>query len=435
MHEFAKWLRPGLGVKRWLLVVAIGILLLALGIALLLTHIYRTVGFTGVSGQIAYITTLQYIDRPMRGILLILGGIILAGMGAWRFQRTVLEPFLSKREKLFDTYTDYHRRRVGPRIVTIGGGTGMSLMLRGLKHYTDDITAIVTVADSGGSSGRLRANLGVLPPGDIRQNIIALSDKESMMAKLFDYRFEGERYGEGLSLEGQNFGNLFLVAMNAITGDFVSAVRESSRILNIRGQVLPSTTIPITLCAELTNGDIIRGEETIDLGKYHGAHTKKIKRVYLEPENQPTLSTVTKAIAEADIIVMGPGDLYTSLLPNLLVTDLADAIKQRTNIERIFVCNVANKPTETEGFTVTDYVKTIQEHVGLLCSTVLVNTNVSLTPYKEQTPFVVVDREAFCTYPSVSFVEADLINENKTVNHNADKVSKAIMDIFRERNF
>jgi len=435
MHEFAKWLRPGLGVKRWLLVVAIGILLLALGIALLLTHIYRTVGFTGVSGQIAYITTLQYIDRPMRGILLILGGIILAGMGAWRFQRTVLEPFLSKREKLFDTYTDYHRRRVGPRIVTIGGGTGMSLMLRGLKHYTDDITAIVTVADSGGSSGRLRANLGVLPPGDIRQNIIALSDKESMMAKLFDYRFEGERYGEGLSLEGQNFGNLFLVAMNAITGDFVSAVRESSRILNIRGQVLPSTTIPITLCAELTNGDIIRGEETIDLGKYHGAHTKKIKRVYLEPENQPTLSTVTKAIAEADIIVMGPGDLYTSLLPNLLVTDLADAIKQRTNIERIFVCNVANKPTETEGFTVTDYVKTIQEHVGLLCSTVLVNTNVSLTPYKEQTPFVIVDREAFCTYPSVSFVEADLINENKTVNHNADKVSKAIMDIFRERNF
>jgi uncharacterized cofD-like protein len=435
MKEFTRWLKPGLGVKRWILVATIGVLLLALGIALLLTHIYRTVGFPGVTGQIAYVTTMQYLERPVRGFLLILAGIIFTGFGVLKFQSTVLEPFLTRRDRLFDTYTAYHRKRVGPKIVTIGGGTGMSLLLRGLKYHTDSITAIVSVADSGGSSGRLRKDLGVLPPGDIRQNIIALSDKESMMAKLFDYRFEGERYGEGLSLHGQNFGNLFLVAMSAITGDFVSAVLESSKILNVHGSVLPSTTVPITLCAELDSGEVIRGEENIDLGKYTDSNQKKINRVFIEPESPPTLSAVTKAIEEADLIVMGPGDLFTSLLPNLLVGEIADAIKRRKDIERVFVCNVANKPTETEGFTVSDYIKTLREHVGLLCSSVIVNTNMKYPPFREGTPYVVFDQETFSEFPAINFIKGDFVNSKKTVNHDPDKVASALLKLYKERNF
>jgi uncharacterized cofD-like protein len=307
----------------------------------------------------------------------------------------------------------------------------MSLLLRGLKEYSSTITAVVTVADSGGSSGRLSKNLGVLPPGDVRQNIIALSDTESLMAKLFDYRFEGDRYGEGLSLEGQNFGNLFLVAMNNITGDFVSAITESSKILAVSGKVLPSTTTPVTLCAKLENGETVREEENIDLGNFTAS---PISELFLEPTAPKAQPEAIQAIQEAEIIIFGPGDLYTSILPNLLVPEIAQAIK-KSNAMKVFVCNVANKPTETKGYTVTAYIKTIIDHVHEnLIDYVFVNSNTTYPPRKETTPFVHIDKENFKKYP-VKFIEGDFIDPTFTVRHDATKISKSIMQLYKETAF
>lgn len=431
MKEFLRWMKPGIGVKRWILLVGFGLVFVSLGIAIELVHFYRTVGFQGISGVVAFYATGQYIPRLWRGFLLVFGGGIFVIYGTWKFQTTFLEPFMTRREKLFDTLQRYYKANRGPRIVTIGGGTGMSLLLRGMKEYSNSITAIVTVADSGGSSGRLRKNLGVLPPGDIRQNIIALSDTESLMAKLFNYRFEGDRYGKGLSLEGQNFGNLFLVAMNNITGDFVRAVTESSQILAIRGRVLPSTTTPITLCARLKNGEIVREEENIDLGYYKAS---PIVEVFLEPAKPKALPETLEALAKAEIIILGPGDLYTSILPNLLVPEITKAVK-KSNAIKFFVCNVANKPTETKGYTVTSYIQTIINHIHHpMVSYVLVNDNFKYPPRKAETPLVPIDENNFKTFP-VHFIKGDFIDPNFTVRHDPKKVADKIMTIFKEVNF
>ncbi|MEI6221451.1 MAG: gluconeogenesis factor YvcK family protein [bacterium] len=432
MKDFFRWMQPGIGIKRWVVMIGAGLIFVSLGIAMLLVNFYRTVGFSGVAGVFAYYSTGQFITRPWRAVLLILGGGIFATYGTWHFQSAFLEPFLTRREKLFDTLQRYYRANRGPRIVTIGGGTGMSLLLRGVKEYSNSITAIVTVADSGGSSGRLRKNLGVLPPGDIRQNIIALSDTESLMAKLFDYRFEGDRYGEGLSLEGQNFGNLFLVAMNNITGDFAKAVTESSRILAIRGRVLPSTVTPITLCARLKNGEIIREEENIDLGKFVAS---PIEKVFLEPEAPTALPEAVDALKKAEIIILGPGDLYTSILPNLLVPEISEAIKQSSAV-KFFVCNVANKPTETANYSVSSYLETFVKHIGdPLVHFVLINNNFDNPPRRETTPYVKIDQEKFKEYRKITFVQDDFIEPTFTVRHDPKKVASAIMTLFKEVNF
>lgn len=431
MLEFFRWMKPGIGIKRWILLVAFGLTFVSVGIAIELVHFYRTIGFSGIAGTIAFYSTGQYIPRFWRGLLLIFGGGIFVVYGTLKFQKMFLEPFLTRREKLFDTLQRYYKANRGPRIVTIGGGTGMSLLLRGIKEYSNSITAVVTVADSGGSSGRLRKNLGVLPPGDIRQNIIALSDTESLMSKLFDYRFEGNRYGSGLSLEGQNFGNLFLVAMNNITGDFVKAVTESSQILAIRGQVLPSTTTPVTLCAKLANGQVIREEENIDLGNFQSS---PIQKVFLEPTEPQALPEALEAIRKAEIIILGPGDLYTSILPNLLVPQIAKAIKKSRAL-KFFICNVANKPTETKGYTVTTYIQTIINHIKTpLINYILVNNNFTYPPRRATTPLVPIDEENFKKFP-VKFILGDFIDPHFTVRHDPNKVSSSIINIFKEINF
>lgn len=433
MKELFRWMEPGLGVKRWVILILFGLVFVALGFAIFLVQVYKTVNFPGIAQPIVSLATGQHLPHLWRAVLLVVGGSIFTIYGTLKFQKTFLEPFLNKREKLFDTLKSYYKASRGPRIVTIGGGTGMSLLLRGLKQYTNSITAIVTVADSGGSSGRLRKSLGVLPPGDIRQNIIALSDTESLMAKLFDYRFEGDRYGEGLSLEGQNFGNLFLVAMNNITGDFVNAIKESSHILAVSGQVLPSTTEPITLCAELENGNVVREEENIDLGKYESS--SPIKRLFLEPEKPQALPEAIEALSEAEIIILGPGDLYTSLLPNLLVPGVVEAIRKSSALT-FYVCNVANKPTETKGFTAIQYLQTIVDHVGYpLADYMLLNNNFSHPPKKETTPLVTIDKERFADFPQVQFVQDDFIDPEFTLRHDPAKIAEKVMHIFKDVQF
>ena len=257
----------------------------------------------------------------------------------------------------------HRQRQRGPKIVAIGGGHGLNTLLRGLKEYTDNITAIVTVADDGGSSGKLRRDLGMLPPGDFRNCIAALSEAEGLVSQLFQYRF-----GQDSGLDGHSFGNLYLTAMTAITGSFLSALEESSRVLAVRGRVIPSTLAQVVLGAEVlvpgpaqdaSPGQLRRVQGESRIGELRG----QVQRVYLEPEDAPAYPEAIRAILDADLIVIGPGSLYTSVLPNLLVQDLARAVSSST-ATKAYVCNVATQAGETEGYDVSAHVHALRAHVG-----------------------------------------------------------------------
>jgi uncharacterized cofD-like protein len=345
-----RWLVPGIGVKRWLLLLLAGATLLGLGIGYVLLDLYRTVEVPAAVGLL----TLQFEPRLVRAALLGAAGLGLMAWSLVAIQRTLLAPFLQPGQSVTVALSEHRRRSRGPRIVAIGGGTGLSTLLRGLKAHTSNLTAIVTVADDGGSSGRLRRSLGVLPPGDFRNCIAALADDESLTTQLFQYRF-----GEGPEFGGHSFGNLFITAMSEVTGSFERALVESSRVLAIRGQVLPSTLQNVTLVGDLqASGDQARrveGESQIT--KREGA----IQRVYLQPDDAPAYPGAIRAILEADLIVLGPGSLYTSLLPNLLVRDLTEAIAASRAL-KVYVCNTATQPGETDGYSVRDHVLAIERH-------------------------------------------------------------------------
>ncbi|MFE7060577.1 uridine diphosphate-N-acetylglucosamine-binding protein YvcK [Sutcliffiella sp. NPDC057660] len=249
-----------------------------------------------------------------------------------------------------------------PKIVILGGGTGLPVLLRGLKHYDVDITAIVTVADDGGSSGRLRDELQIPPPGDVRNVLAALSDVEPLVEDLFQHRFQA---GNGLS--GHSLGNLLLAAMTTITGDFVHAIREMSKVLNVRGKVLPAANQSVILHAEMEDGTVISGESKIP---YSG---KKIKRVFLTPENVEPLRESVEEIRKADLIIVGPGSLYTSILPNLLVPKIGEAVCE-SDAKKVYICNVMTQAGETLDYTASDHVKALYDHLGCpFMDTILVN--------------------------------------------------------------
>ncbi|WP_019243000.1 MULTISPECIES: gluconeogenesis factor YvcK family protein [Bacillus] len=249
-----------------------------------------------------------------------------------------------------------------PKIVIIGGGTGLPVLLRGLKQYPVDITAIVTVADDGGSSGRLRDEMQIPPPGDIRNVLAALSDVEPLIEQMFQHRF-----GNTNELSGHSLGNLILAAMTSITGDFVHAIREMGKVLNVRGKVLPASNHGIVLHARMDDGTIVSGESNIPIVG------KKIQKVFLTPEDvRPPSETVT-AIREADLIVIGPGSLYTSILPNLLVPNLGEEVC-KAKAKKVYVCNLMTQAGETLNFSASDHVKAIYEHLGMpFLDTILVN--------------------------------------------------------------
>jgi uncharacterized cofD-like protein len=303
--------------------------------------------------------------------------------------------------------------------VAIGGGTGLSTLLRGLKEHTDNITAIVTVADDGGSSGRLRQSLGVHPPGDFRQCIAALADTEPLMTNLFEYRF-----GEG-ELGGHAFGNLFIVAMTGITGSFESALRASSRVLAVRGRIVPSTLAHVTLSAELEDERVLVGEHQVPHG---GA---PIRRVFLEPSNPPAYPEAVSAILDADLVIVGPGSLYTSVLPNLLVPDLDRALGA-TAATVAYVANVATQPGETDGYTLDDHVAAIQRHVpGGLIDIVLANANLS-QPMRPEWGVSAVQPEMSHGRGSPQLIVADLVEEGRPTRHDPAKLAIAVMGLFRD---
>lgn len=355
-----QWLLPGLLLKRWLVMLLLGLGFTLLGFALLL-NLQPITWVIEVLKEMA-----NLIPSWLSGSLLLAAGLGALFYGLNRVNNT-LQTVSGSDERWLDELLEklYRQNKLdrGPRIVAIGGGTGLSTLLRGLKRHTNNITAVVTVGDDGGSSGRLRSEQGIIPPGDIRNCIAALADEEQLITELFQYRFT---LGQGL--EGHSFGNLFLTAMCRITGDMMKAIKESSKVLNIRGRVLPSTLENVSLVAEMADGEIIKGESQIP------ESGKPIKRLFCEPECPQPLPEVVEALRHADLILYGPGSLYTSVLPNLLLQPIVDAIKE-SKAPRVYIANMVSQPGETDGYTVGDHVQVLIDHTGMrdLISAVVVN--------------------------------------------------------------
>jgi len=417
------WLLPGMGIKRWMLVVLGGITLVGVGFAMLLLDFYRTEYANETFLTILSYASLRFLPRIVRVVIFGGIGISILAYGIWGLNRALLRPFVTPGSNVMDQLADYHRRTRGPRIVAIGGGHGLATLLRGLKSHTRNLTAIVTVADDGGSSGILRESLGILPPGDIRNCLAALSDDEALLTQLFQYRFSGAP-----GLDGHSFGNLFISALSDITGSFEDAVFESGRVLSVSGRVLPSTLRNVRLVADIqlphvSNEVRVEGESNIP-----GAEGR-IRRVWLEPNDAPAFPPALKAILAADLIVVGPGSLYTSLLPNLLVHDLLVAI-QSSHAIKIFICNIATQTGETDAFTCHDHVRALEEHIGEdLFDVVLCNNNTSFplpsgTEWVRADPRTLSDSRSYC---------ADLLDEEHPWRHDTNKLGQTLMNLFYER--
>ena len=348
-----RWLQPGLVVKRWVLTSGLGLLMALVGGAVWadLKPIYWIL--ETLSWLLGTLTTV--LPREFTGPILLVVGVALVLWGQSRSFGSIQQALAPDKDTvLIDALQAQSRLNRGPNIVAIGGGTGLSTLLSGLKRYSSHITAVVTVADDGGSSGVLRRELGVLPPGDIRNCLAALSTEEPLLTRLFQYRFSA-----GGGLEGHSFGNLFLSALTAITGNLETAITASSRVLAVQGQVVPATNVDVRLWAELENGQRIEGESNI------GHAPSPIVRLGCVPSRPPALPRALEAIANADLIVLGPGSLYTSLLPNLLVPELVSAI-QRSRAPRLYICNLMTQPGETDGLDVRGHLRAIEAQLASL---------------------------------------------------------------------
>lgn len=426
MPKDAIWLVPGLRVKRWFALSIMGSVLAVLGV----TFIFKLEPLEYI---VKFAKELVHIvpPEPVGAVCILLGAV--AFVQAWKktnFSMMGANSENAQRVKQSMGEVLYRKMKLdhGPKIVAIGGGTGLSMLLRGIKKITTNITAVVTVGDDGGSSGRLREQMGVLPPGDIRNCIAALADDDDIVTKLFQYRF---KTGEGL--EGHSFGNLFITAMTAICGNMVKAIQESSKVLLIRGRVLPATCDDMKLYAKMEDDSIVRGESNIP-----EAH-KKIMQLCSEPADCKVTPDVVEAIMNADLIIMGPGSLYTSIISNFLVKDITRAV-WKAKAKKIYVCNAMTQVGETDNYSVSDHVKTIFDHVRLdeiddsnknFFDAVLVNSSFpsNLAEKYEQAGSLPVDIDITeLRKLGVEVVERGLLEDNKEgyVRHNCDKVAKAI---------
>lgn len=362
------------------------------------------------------------VSLPLRyvgGLLQIILGVLAAYYGALKFFWYVVK-WLSRGK------TKNGSSGKGPKIVVIGGGTGLGTILRGLKEVSSNLTAIVTVADDGGSSGRLRREFGILPPGDIRNCLVAMADLEPLMEKLMQYRFGGDSV-----FAGHNFGNLFLTAMMNVTGDFEKAIEESSKVLAVRGRVLPATLEHVTLNAEFADGTVVCGESAIPLAG------RPIARVFLEPENSKPVTESIVAIKEADVILLGPGSLYTSVIPNLLVADIAAAIRS-SSATKVYVCNAMTQPGETDGYSASQHIQAIINHAGTgLIDYAIVNTGDIpariLGRYAEEgAKPVVADLERIKAL-GITPIAMDIIRKTSVIRHDALRLAELILELARRR--
>ena len=424
----AGWLLPGLEVKRWFVLIITGAVISAVGLCIILNlrPIFKLIDMT--------VKVTQMLPPEITGWSLIAIGALFFFTGWLKANYSILD--VSNERNRHAVLEDLYRRRKlnrGPKIVAIGGGTGLSTLLKGIKKITNNITAVVTVGDDGGSSGKLREELGVLPPGDIRSCIAALADDEDLVAKLFQYRFK-----DCAGLSGHSFGNLFLTAMCSITGNMVRAIKESSNVLSIRGRVLPSTLDDMRLVAEMQDGSIIKGESNIP------ESGKKIKRLYTEPDNCKPLEDAVWAIHDADLIILGPGSLYTSVIPNLLINDIAKAVND-SKAKKIYVCNIMTQPGETDGFSVSDHIKTLINHAKYdkIIDAVLVNTDLPkdlIAPYKDAgSEPVIVDYKEISRM-GIQIVQKNLIEDKRFedghssfVRHSPSRLARIIYYWYRKK--
>jgi uncharacterized cofD-like protein len=403
-------------IKRWIFLFSLGIF------AVMFAAGFLWFGY-------AKYTETHKANYLVFGTLLFVAGVIMMTIGIRKMVKSFVTVFLPRREKdLVDIMFRQRQLSKGPKVVVIGGGTGLAVLLHGLKEVTSNITAIVTVADDGGSSGRLRTELDVLPPGDIRNCLVALADAEGLMRELFQYRFT-----EGEGLKGHSFGNLFITALSKITGDFDKAIKESSKVLAIRGSVVPSTLEKVTLVAKRADGTETSGESMIPVvtGKL-----SPIKKVYLRPDSPKATPEALLAIKEADAIVFGPGSLYTSILPNLLVGGMIETIL-RSRAVKVYICNIMTQHGETNGFKASDHLEVLLRHTHhALVDYAIVNSakipGFLQEKYKMELAYPVEPDTKKIREMGVGVVEGDMITADDFIRHNAEKISKRILDLIYE---
>jgi len=415
-----KWLYPNLGVKRWFLLAVLGVFLFAAGFSVMNDGI--ALGYMELQFRewIYRLTGSAPRTAVPVGLLISLLGVIAMIIGFKRMLHSIISVLLPDDEgRIVDViYSRQHLRR-GPKIVVIGGGTGLSTLLRGLKNYTMNLTAIVTVADDGGSSGRLRNEMGILPPGDIRNCLVALSDTENIMEKLFSYRFDTG------TLKGHSLGNLFLAGMADTFGDFQKGIENVSKVFALRGSVYPSALEQVVLSAELVDGTFVKGETQVR------DTTGRIKRVYLEPEDCKAPPEALKALEEADLVVLGPGSLYTSVLPNLLVKDIREKLKE-LDVPCIYVCNIMTEPGETDEFDVVDHLQALIDHIGAgIVDVVVANkqeiSDELLERYAQEGSYPVRGNATSVEWLGVKYVEEDLLQEGETIRHDPDRLARILL--------
>ena len=425
------WLYPGINVKRWLFLFTVGVLLCAFGLAFLFN--FQIMGaLEELVFQITYATTGKYSNV----LVVLIGGLcVLFGFGfmVYGTRKTIKsvvsaimpEQTGSLMEKVFVQRKLTH----GPAITVVGGGTGLSTLLRGMKYITNNCTAVVTSADDGGSSGRLRKELGIIPPGDLRNCLTALADREPLMERLMQYRFKGDS-----PLAGHCFGNLFIAAMAEAEGGMEEGLNATSQILKVRGRVVPATLTDIQLQAEMTDGTIVSGESKIPEAR------KRIKKMMMCPESAPATSGAVEAILKADVLIFGPGSLYTSVIPNLLVEEIREAVVKSEAV-KIYVCNVMTQPGETDGYGAFEHVKALLDHVGeQFLDYVIVNderiSTEQLKQYLAEGSMPVTPDIDKIRRLGITVVPASLISKKDLVRHEPKKLSRVLITlIYRLRLF
>jgi uncharacterized cofD-like protein len=422
IRQESRWLTPGLGVKRWLVVILMGTTLLGIGFAVLVLDVYRTAPETWWLPVLSFLS-LRFLDRTLRAVIFGGLGVLLILLGLWGLNRSLLKPFMKPGKNILETIALHRRRERGPRIVAIGGGTGLSALLRGIKAHTANLTAIVTVADDGGSSGELRSRLGVLPPGDIRNCLSALSTDEELLSQIFQYRF-----ADSSGLNGHTLGNLFITALADITGSFEEAIAESGRVLAVQGRVLPSTLRDVRLSAEVSNN--VNAQNIRITGESAIPQTAgKIQRVWLEPANTQAFPPALQAILNADLILVGPGSLYTSIMPNLLVPDIVEAMRASRAL-KFYICNVATQPGETDSFTCDDHIKAIEKHVGGRLFDLVICNDQFEGHLPNKSDWVKPGDGFNKQYPVYN---TSLVDKSNTWRHDPVRLAQVLMDLFNER--
>lgn len=407
--KFFKWLYPGIGVKRWIVLCLLGLSLIS-------------------AVALAAIKTISQSSVLMAAVAMavLIFGIFLVYTSIKNTVRIFVRALMPahRDDPLIDIV--YQRRQAeslarGPRVVALGGGTGLSTLLSGLKIFTNNLTAIVTVTDTGGSSGRLREEMDVLPPGDIRNCLVALADAGPLIRDLFQYRFET---GEGL--KGHSFGNLFITALSKVTGDFEKAIAESSKVLAIRGRVIPSTIEKVTLVGEFLDGTFVEGETNIV------DTAKPLRNIRLKPDNCHARPEALDAIESADLIILGPGSLYTSILPNLLIRDIYDAIL-KSDAYKVYICNVMTQPGETDNFSTWDHMRVLLEHTDpRIVDACFVNTQaippVMVEKYREKGAVPVVLDLDQVRQKGYETIEGEILKIDGQVRHDPEVLARMIFE-------